>query len=38
MSKYILEVLEEYNVIIRNLGYFVIDNTPNNDIMMITLS
>ena len=35
--KYVLKVLVEYNII-RNLGYFVIDNVPNNDTMIIVLS
>ncbi len=37
MLKYVLEVLEEYNIV-RNLGYFVIDNTPDNDTMITVLS
>ncbi len=37
MSKYVLEVLEEYDIV-RNLGYFVIDNVPDNDTMMTALS
>jgi hypothetical protein len=37
MSKYVLEVLIQYNII-KNLGYFVIDNAPDNNIMMASLS
>ena len=37
MSKYVLEVLKEYDIV-RNLGYFVIDNVPNNDTIIIVLS
>ena len=37
MSKYVIKVLKDYDII-RNLGYFVIDNAPNNDTIMTTLS
>jgi hypothetical protein len=37
MSKYVIDVLEEYNIV-RKLGYFTIDNAPDNDTMMTTLS
>ena len=37
MLKYILEVLEEYNIV-RNLGYFIIDNVPNNNTIITVLS
>jgi hypothetical protein len=37
ITRYVLEVLKEYDII-RNLGYFIINNVPNNDIMIITLS
>ncbi len=37
ISKYVLEVLEEYDIV-RNLSYFVIDNVPNNDMMITVLS
>ena len=37
MSKYIIEVLKDYDII-RNLGYFTMDNAPDNDTMMTTLS
>ncbi len=37
MSKYVIEVIKEYGII-HNLGYFVIDNAPDNDTMMTTLS
>ncbi len=37
MSKYVLEVLKEYGIV-QNLGYFVMDNAPDNDTMMTTLS
>ncbi len=37
MSKYVIEVLKDYDII-RNLGYFTMDNAPDNDTMMTTLS
>ena len=37
MSKYVIEVLKEYDIIY-NLGYFVMDNALDNDTMMTTLS
>jgi hypothetical protein len=37
MSKYVLKVLQEYEII-KNLGYFTMDNAPDNDTMMIALS
>jgi hypothetical protein len=37
MSKYVLEVLIKYNII-KNLGYFVMDNAPDNDTIMALLS
>ena len=37
ISKYILEVLKEYDII-RNLGCFIIDNALDNDMMMTALS
>ena len=37
MSKYVLEVLIEYNII-KNLGYFVIDNVLDNDTIIVSLS
>ena len=37
MSTYVLDVLKEYDII-KNLGYFTIDNTPDNDTIMATLS
>jgi hypothetical protein len=37
MSKYVLEVLIKYDII-KNLGYFVIDNALDNDIIMALLS
>ena len=37
MSKYVLETLKEYDII-RNLGYFIIDNTLDNDIIIAALS
>ena len=37
MSKYVIEVLKEYDII-RNLRYFTIDNAPDNDTMMAALS
>ena len=37
MLKYVLKVLKEYKIIY-NLGYFVIDNAPNNDIIINVLS
>lgn len=33
LSKYVLEVLKEYDII-KNLGYFTIDNAPDNDIII----
>jgi hypothetical protein len=36
MSKYVLEVLIKYNII-KNLGYFVMDNALDNDMMMALL-
>ena len=37
MSTYVLDVLKEYDII-KNLGYFTIDNALDNDTMMATLS
>ncbi len=37
MSKYVLEVLKEYRIV-QNLGYFIMDNAPDNDTIMTTLS
>ena len=37
MSKYVIKVLKDYDII-RNLGYFVIDNAPDNDTIMTALS
>ena len=37
MLKYVIKVIKEYGIT-HNLGYFVIDNAPNNDTMMTTLS
>ena len=37
MLKYVIKVLKEYRIIY-NLGYFVIDNAPNNDTIIATLS
>jgi len=37
MSKYVLKVLKEYDIIC-NLGYFTIDNALNNNTMIIALS
>jgi hypothetical protein len=37
MSRYVLEVIKEYEII-RNLGYFIIDNAPNNNIIIKELS
>lgn len=37
MARYVLEVLKEYDII-RNLGYFIMDNAPDNDIIMAALS
>jgi hypothetical protein len=37
MLRYILEVLKEYEITC-NLGYFTIDNAPNNDIIIAILS
>jgi phosphoglucomutase len=37
MARYVLEVLKEYDII-RNLGYFIMDNALDNDTIMITLS
>jgi len=37
MSKYVIEVLKDYDII-HNLGYFTIDNAPNKDTMITTLS
>jgi hypothetical protein len=37
MARYVLEVLKEYDII-HNLGYFTMDNAPDNDTIMITLS
>ena len=37
MSTYVLDVLKEYDII-KNLGYFTIDNAPDNDTIMATLS
>ena len=37
MSTYVLDVLKEYDII-KNLGYFTIDNTLDNDTIIATLS
>ena len=37
MSKYVIKVLKEYDII-RNLRYFTIDNAPNNNTIITTLS
>jgi hypothetical protein len=37
MSKYVLEVLIKYDII-KNLGYFIIDNILDNNIIMALLS
>jgi hypothetical protein len=37
MSTYVLDVLKEYDII-KNLGYFTIDNAPDNDTIIATLS
>ncbi len=37
LLKYIIEVLIEYKIK-ENLGYFVIDNAPNNNTIMASLS
>jgi hypothetical protein len=37
ISRYVLEVLKEYDITC-NLGYFTMDNTLDNDTMMIALS
>ena len=37
MLRYVLEVIKEYDIV-RNLGYFTIDNAPDNDIMIKELS
>ena len=37
MLKYVIKVLKDYDII-RNLGYFVIDNAPDNDTIMTALS
>ncbi len=37
MAKYVLKILKEYDIL-RNLGYFVIDNAPDNDTIMTVLS
>jgi hypothetical protein len=37
MSTYVLDVLKEYDII-KNLGYFTMDNAPDNDTMIATLS
>ncbi len=37
MSKYILEVLKEYNII-KNLGYFTIDNVLDNNTIITALA
>jgi hypothetical protein len=37
MLRYILKVIKEYKII-QNLGYFIIDNTPNNNIIIKELS
>jgi hAT family C-terminal dimerisation region len=37
MSRYVLEVIKEYDIV-RNLGYFTMDNAPDNDTMMKELS
>jgi len=37
MAKYVLKVLKEYDII-RNLGYFTIDNARDNNIMIAALS
>lgn len=37
MSRYVLKVLKEYEII-RNLGYFTMDNAPNNNTIIAILS
>ena len=37
MLKYVIKVLKDYDII-RNLGYFIIDNAPNNNIIITALS
>jgi hypothetical protein len=37
MSRYVLKVIKEYKIV-RNLGYFIIDNAPNNNIIIKELS
>ena len=37
MSKYVIKVLKEYSIT-HNLGYFVMDNAPDNNTMMTVLS
>jgi hypothetical protein len=37
MLRYVLKVIKEYDII-WNLGYFIIDNAPNNDIIIKELS
>jgi hypothetical protein len=37
ISKYVIEVLKEYDIK-SNLGYFVIDNILDNNIIIIVLS
>jgi hypothetical protein len=37
MLKYVLKVLIEYDII-KNLRYFVMDNVPNNNTMIVLLS
>ena len=36
ISKYIIEIIKKYGIK-KNLGYFVIDNTPNNNTIIIAL-
>jgi hypothetical protein len=37
IAKYVLEVLKEYDII-KNLRYFTIDNTIDNDLIILALS
>ena len=37
MSKYVIKVLKEYDII-RNLRYFTIDNAPDNNTIIAALS
>ena len=37
IAKYVLEVLKKYDII-RNLGYFIMDNAKDNDIIIAVFS